>query len=1164
VAEGMKNWRKRLALVGLSTSLLAGIVIMPVSAQMNQNIYNKAAIGLNQPWAIQKYSELSESPFSEDTLIVRYKTPITVSEHKRLGASLIKQFSDLNYAIVKVQDKNMLQKVMTNYQNYYSVISVTPSVIYKSYGYVDPKVSEQYQLQMLQVDKAQKLVPNKKIKVAVIDGGIDMQHPELIGQLLPSLNMVNPMSPGTPDSHGTHVAGIIAAKKNNGIGGYGVNPNAQIIPIDVFDRMGGAPDYSVAQGILQAIKSGAKVINMSLGSPVPSPLIEDAVKKALAKNIVVVAAAGNSGNDWTNYPAGFEGVISVGNIDSRQKLAASSTYGTSIDMVAPGEQIYSTIYEAEKLSSFRKLSGTSMASPVVAGVASLLLTKYPNLTPTQVEYILEHTAKDLGEKGYDIKFGNGLVDPVKALQFDLKKLPNFNMGGLTEQEIMNQAKSIDLNLNDEVNESGAITKPYQEQWVRFTISEGEYIQAVLDGSNQYDYKMDIHFYSENQVYKEDINGVREGKAEGKLIKAPFSGVVAIGVKDVNGSFDDSSAALSKYSLSLKRMAELPNDQSTIETPTIMETIPYEINETFTGEDGDDDYFTLSVPEKQVIKMETSSVPGVNSNISIYPEEVLGYVNQKDSSEEAKVGAAHDISLEDQIQPMVLADAKGKSEGEILSFVAEPGLKYVVKISNKPTNRYYGPYEMYMGYGIDSSKAVASTIPYKLKVEGKVLPNDEDNYPVVGEVPMEGGQELTQETIINKLNTYQSAHDPWMEEYLSRIQSVARPYNIGDSSTGYIQYLGDEDWFQVRPSQTGIYELDLKSGDGLPILEVYQLVTQKDILGNEYTFFNVIGTNIQYGWSNVTIGQKLYTGLKANENYYIKASTNWVNNQIPFESYEFSSKLFIDNPQDQYEDNNEFENAQNLPGMIFEGNFAMPNDQDIFYYQANSDQIYGVKMERSPLTPQLSKYPKELISPFYGQIVIYEDTNKNRKVDGNETLTLQLINKSSYTGNTYGSFRTEKGKNYILSISGYTESYTPLTLMPYKVTIGKINNKDEDVASKVVNGKPTKPIAFNKVNPNLWEQTAYFNSGIGYGDEDWFVFTLDRDRSGVIKLESPIEIDGKIELYQNGKRIHTADFYPEGDPEVLSTSLKKGTYHIKVTSKFGYASLSSYKLKVYMK
>jgi cell wall-associated protease len=1159
----MKDWKKRIATISLSCSLIAGTVFTPLDAvaiQTSTKDYGTAAFGMNQPWDKQKIDNTRQSPLSEDTLIIHYRAPLSPSDHKRMGATLLNHISELNYAVVKIENKKQLQKVISNYKSLTKVISVSQSVIYQSYGMVDPKVGEQYHIQQLQIEKAQKLAPNKKIKVAVIDTGIDMKHPELRGQLLPSYNTVNPMNPGFPDAHGTHVAGIIAGKKDNGIGGYGVNPNATIIPIDVFNRGGGATDFAIAQGIVKAIKSGAKVINMSLGGPYPSPVIEEAVKKAIANKIVVIASAGNSGDDWTNYPAGYEGVISVGNINSRNTLAETSSYGPSVDLVAPGEEIYSSIYEAEKLSSFRKASGTSMSAPVVAGVASLLLTKYPSLIPTQVEYILEHTAKDLGLTGFDVKYGNGLVDPVKALQFDLKKLPNFTSKTLTLDEIIKNAKSINLGYSKSIKELGTITKPYEEKWIKFNVQKGEYVQAVLDGTEQYDYKMTMLFHSKDNQYMESINEVPAGKAEGKLVKAPFTGTLAIGVKDINGSYDDSRNKQSQYSLEVGKFIELSEDESSLESPLEVDALPYESQEhvlTFTGDDGDEDYLKFSVEEQQVIKIETSPVPGVNSSIDVYMAFTSIF------SDEGNMEREEDEMPEVQLAPVYNANANGISEGETLTFVADPDIQYYAKFSNKQIGSLNGRGNLPMGE-FGEPKTDSSMVPYAVFIDGKTLPIDEDNYPIENLDSNEEDLELIEDEFDHNSSDSKAPTDPVIEDNFTRIQEVSNPHLIKEVTKGYLQYMGDEDWYKVTPSSTGIYEFSFLNSIENPVMEVYQLVTDIDAKGNENSFLNAIGSNIRYGWSTVEIGKKLYTGLKAKETYYIKLNANWISNKLSFEPYLFTSKLLVNNPQDRYEDNNELENVKNLPGFTFEGNFAIPNDQDVFYMQSSSEQVYGVKMERGKVTSQFNKYPYEITRPLNGIVVIYEDTNKNRKVDGNESLKVQLIDRGATSGNTYGSFKVEKGKSYIIVLSSNPESNIPFTLMPYQMTIAALKQKDEDIGNKVVKNKPTKPIPLNKKNSTLWESAGYLNSGNGYGDHDWYTFTLDQNRSGMIKLETSNEVDGKIELYQNGKLISSADFYPEGDAEVLAISLKKGTYQIKIKDYFGNTTLTPYKLKVYMK
>lgn len=1176
--ENVGKWKKNLVSIGVSASLIAGAASVPTGTAFAKTTAGKhvgiSAVSVNSPLLQQKMNQ-KKSPLSEDTLVIKYQKPLTASEHKRLGGTLVRQVSGMNYAVVKVKDKQNLHAVISKYQQLDKVVSVTPSVLYQQLGMSDPKVGDQYHLTQLQVAKAQKLAGKNKVKVAVIDTGIDRNHPDLKGKILSSKNTVNPISPGMADSHGTHVAGIISAKKDNGIGGYGVAPDADILSIDVFDRGWGASDFAIAEGIMEAVRSGAKVINMSLGGPMPSPVIEEAVKFAVARNVVIVAAAGNDASDWTNYPAGYEGVISVGSTNKYKKLSSYSSYGPSVDVVAPGEEVYSTIYEPEKLSSFRKMSGTSMASPVVAGAAALLLSKNPNLTPAQVEYILEHTADDLGEKGFDVKFGNGLVNPIKALQFDTKKLPALANKKLTEKEIFGAAKSVKV--DNQALFTDAITKPYEEKWIKFNVKKGDNIQAVLSGASKYDYKMMMRFTSSSTKRIHEINKVREGKAEGKLFTAPADGVLAIGVKDVNANYDDSAKKLSKYTLQVNKMVGYLTDDSDLENPVAIEAIPFSTDEnplTFTGRDGtDDDYFTFSVEERQLVKLEVSAVPGANTAISVYPADMLmpggGEMPEGEYPEKGGYQAAHEGEHGEEAEPMYYANGGGTSEEEVLTFTAEPGIPYAVKVSNNPGN-YYGMYEFFYGFDMfmeSSQKPESSLVPYMFSINGKVMPADEDNLPFMEEpMPEEGMEEgMLEQQRIKIASSYKAAHEENPEmEYINMVQENARPYTIGQRGEGYLATFEDEDWFSLNPKETGVYEFTLSNKGNLPWFEIYKLETDKLDNGEDIQWLNFIGTNVTWEMFGNGMNTKVYTGLKKGEKYFIKLNNDYMKNQISFDPYSFTSKLVTKNAMDKHEDNDKLEKVKDIPGTVVEGNFGMPNDQDVFYFQSKATQVFGVTIERGALTKELSKLPKEIISPFYGFVQVIEDKNKNRKVDEAEYPYAQYIEKGVYGGYTFGSFKAKKGSNYIIVAAGWPESNTPLTLLPYKLTLAAANTKDEDAGNKVTNNKASNPVKMKKLTASTWESVGNFNSGLTFGDEDWYTFTLDRNASGVIKLEGSIETDGKIELYQNGKLISSADFYPEGDPEVLSASLKKGTYQVKITDFHGSSSIKPYKLKVYMK
>ena len=255
--------------------------------------------------------------------------------------------------------------------------------------------------------------------IAVLDTGVDYGHPELTGRVYTGYNAIHPgWSANDEAGHGTMVSGIIAANTNNGAGVAGVAWNAKILPVKVLDSQGSGWDSSVVAGINWAASHGARVINMSLGGASYNAVMHDAVKKAVAKGIVVVAASGNEYSSAPNYPAAFPETISVGATDNNGVLTTFSSWGDTIDIAAPGWNIMSTGPRSLTPAGYLPYwggSGTSFSSPMVAAVAALVRNKYPSYTPAQVEARLKSTARDAGPRGIDPFYGAGVLDAANAL-----------------------------------------------------------------------------------------------------------------------------------------------------------------------------------------------------------------------------------------------------------------------------------------------------------------------------------------------------------------------------------------------------------------------------------------------------------------------------------------------------------------------------------------------------------------------------------------------------------------------------------------------------------------------------------------------------------------------------------------------------------------------------
>lgn len=275
------------------------------------------------------------------------------------------------------------------------------------------------------------------VAVAIIDTGIDKDHTDLISNIKggvnfvltstkpPKSNVVDPSKWDDDNGHGTHVAGTVAARDNE-IGVVGVAPEASLYAVKVLDSTGSGYVSNVISGITWAIENNMDVINMSLGVPSDVQVLHNAVDAAYAAGIVVVAAAGNSGDgnattNNVNYPAKYSSVIAVSATDSNNTVPSWSSDGAEVEIAAPGVSIRSTWNDG----LYNTISGTSMASPHVAGTVALILTTAIPTTydvdndgawdPAEVRAVLQATANDFGTPGHDNFYGYGLIDASESV-----------------------------------------------------------------------------------------------------------------------------------------------------------------------------------------------------------------------------------------------------------------------------------------------------------------------------------------------------------------------------------------------------------------------------------------------------------------------------------------------------------------------------------------------------------------------------------------------------------------------------------------------------------------------------------------------------------------------------------------------------------------------------
>jgi len=413
----------------LALSMLAGCGTSPVAmTPVADPGPLQTASGPSEPTTSAAPSEeaVSEAPQAEPEVAPSYGAKavpgeIVVKLKKAMGIKSVPQMMRIesieelgNTSVYKVPEGETVEEALAKLRKDPNVVYAEPNYIYRAFGTSakrtvnDPKFGELWGMTKIQAPQAWDVTTGKSdVLVAVIDTGVDYNHPDLQGQVVKGPDFGNNDSdPMDDQGHGTHVAGTIAALGDNGKGVVGVAYNTKILAIKVLGSDGSGDMAAIAKGILKAQEMGAKVINMSLGGEQDARTIKDAVDQVTAKGSLVVVAAGNENTTRDTYPAAYPNVLSVGASDKSDRRSSFSNYGTYVDVAAPGTGILST---TEK--DYKSHDGTSMASPHVAGVAALLLTQKADLSPQQLRGILEAS----GDPTTGFKNGITRLNAMKAL-----------------------------------------------------------------------------------------------------------------------------------------------------------------------------------------------------------------------------------------------------------------------------------------------------------------------------------------------------------------------------------------------------------------------------------------------------------------------------------------------------------------------------------------------------------------------------------------------------------------------------------------------------------------------------------------------------------------------------------------------------------------------------
>lgn len=334
---------------------------------------------------------ISETASSREILVKFTGSDRQASEMVRgMGDRIIDRIENLQVYVIELGARDDQAKAIATYSSLPGVEYAEVNGIYTHQNIPnDPFYNQQWALPAVQAPQAWNMfVASSNVTIAIIDTGVNMSHVDLAGRFVAGYDFVNNDSNAADDQgHGTHCAGIAAGIRNNGTGIAGLGGGAMIMPVKVLNSSGSGSTANIAAGIDWASANGADVLSLSLGGSGFSQTMQDAVNLAWSRGSVIVAAAGNSNTSTMFYPAGYVNAIAVGSTTTNGVRSSFSNFGaTWVDVAAPGSNIYSTLMNG----GYGNMSGTSMACPLVAGLAGMVYSQLgPFATNTQVRRLIE-------------------------------------------------------------------------------------------------------------------------------------------------------------------------------------------------------------------------------------------------------------------------------------------------------------------------------------------------------------------------------------------------------------------------------------------------------------------------------------------------------------------------------------------------------------------------------------------------------------------------------------------------------------------------------------------------------------------------------------------------------------------------------------------------------